>query len=98
MISFGYENFVNWPCGMARVPAFVMLYYRLVSITTENAFFAEGLRLCRGPNLGKEKPSAKKSPRQRKALGKDAIGNFGVLSNGSRAPSVFAEGQPSGPR
>jgi len=44
-------------------------------------------RLCRGPG-----------PRQRKALGKDALGNFSVLSNGSRAPSAFAEGHPSGPR
>jgi len=54
--------------------------------------------------LPRARPSAKKGLRQRNslprvtALGKDALGNFIVLSNGSRAPSAFGEGLPSGPR
>ena len=45
--------------------------------------------LCRGPRPSPKTPSA---------LAKDVLGNFSVLSNGSRALSAFAEGHPSGPR
>ena len=60
------------------------LWYELAYVTTGNACFAEGLRLCRGPNLGHsakalfaegqpQEPSAKNDPRQRQAHGKSNL-------------------------
>jgi len=53
-------------------------------MTTENACFAEGLCLCRGPNLrhSAKTRASSRSPWQRLALGKDTLCKFGPLGHG----------------
>jgi len=83
-------------------------------VTTRNVCFVEGqITSTRQRNsmprpalgaLGKDRPSTKISPRQRKslprvtALDKDTLGKFSPLGHGGRGPSDFAEGQPLDPR
>ena len=55
--------------------------------TTGNACFAEGLKICRGPNLGHSLPRARhRSPRQRTAIDKEAFAEGTTL--GKDRPSA----------
>ena len=81
---------------------------RSAATTTGNACFADGMRLCRGSNLGHsiktlfvegqpQEPSAKNGSRQRMAIGKEAFAEGTALGKDRpTANQIFTEGR--GPR